>query len=104
MRDVRHAFRALTRDPGFTLAALLALALGIGANTAVFSVINGVLLRPLPYADSERLAMIFDSFTQQGMERGPACMADLLDWKARNRSFQTLDAIATNRFTITGDG
>src|SRR5687767_7090814 len=104
MRDVRYAFRTLARNPGFTLAAFLALTLGIGANTAVFSVINGVLLRPLPYAGSERLVMIFDSFDQQGMELGPACMADFLDWKARTRSFETLDAIAQNRVTITGDG
>jgi putative ABC transport system permease protein len=104
MRDVRYAFRTLARNPGFTLAALVALALGIGANTAVFSVINGVLLRPLPYPGSERLVVIFDSFDQQGMEIGPACMADFLDWKARSRSFETLDAIATNRVTITGDG
>src|SRR5688572_3918787 len=104
MRDVRYALRSLARNPGFTLAALLALALGIGANTAVFSVISGVLLRPLPYADADRLVMVFDSFEQQGMELGPACMADFLDWKARNRSFQTLDAVANNRYTITGDG
>ena len=104
MRDVRYALRTLARNPGFTLTALLALALGIGANTAVFSVINGVLLRPLPYADADRLVMVFDSYEEQGMERGPGGIADFLDWKARNRSFQTLDAVATNRYTITGDG
>jgi putative ABC transport system permease protein len=104
VRDVRYAVRTLTRNPGFTLAALGALVLGIGANTAVFSVLNGVLLRPLPYADPDRLVMIFDSFQQQGLERGPACIADFLDWRARARSFHTLDAIANQRFTLVGDG
>ena len=97
-------FAQVTRNPGFTFAALFALALGIGANTAVFSVLNGVLLRPLPYADPDRLVMVFDSFQQQGMERGPAGIADFLDWRARARSFQTLDAIANQRFTLVGDG
>jgi predicted permease len=104
VRDLRYAARALARNPGFTLAALLALALGIGANTAVFSVVNGVLLRPLPYTDPDRLVMVFDSSQQQGLARGPACMADFLDWKARSRSFQTLDAVARNRFALTDDG
>ena len=104
VRDVRYAVRTLTRNPGFTLAALLALALGIGANTAVFSVLNSVLLRPLPYADPDRLVMIFDSFQQQGLEHGPAGIADFLDWRARARSFHTLDAIANQRFTLAGDG
>jgi putative ABC transport system permease protein len=104
MHDLRCAIRTLARNPAFTLAALLALALGIGANTAVFSVLSGVLLRPLPYTDPNRLVMVYDSFQLQGRERGPACMADFLDWKARSRSFQTLDAIASNRFTLTGDG
>ncbi|MEX2263379.1 MAG: ABC transporter permease [Bryobacteraceae bacterium] len=104
IRDVRYTVRTLARSPGFTFAALLALALGIGANTAVFSVVNSILLRPLPYADSDRLVMLFDSFQQQGMDRGWACVADFLDWKERSRSFQTLDAVASSRFTLSGDG
>jgi predicted permease len=104
IRDIRYAARTLSRNPGFTLAALGALILGVGANTAVFSVVNGVLLRPLPYSDPDRLVMIFDSFQQQGLERGPAGIADFLDWKARTRSFHTLDAIANQRFTLVGDG
>jgi predicted permease len=104
VRDIHFAVRTLTRNPGFTLATLGALVVGIGANTAVFSVLNGVLLRPLPYADPDRLVMIFDSFQQQGMERGPASIADFLDWKAHSRSFRRLDAIANQRYTLTGDG
>jgi putative ABC transport system permease protein len=104
LRDLRYAVRTLSRTPAFTIAAVLALALGIGANTAVFSVVNGVLLRPLPYGDPDRLVMVYDSFQQQGMERGPGCIADFLDWKARNHSFQSIDAVAGNRFTLMGDG
>jgi putative ABC transport system permease protein len=103
-KDVRYALRGLRKNPGFTLAAVAVLALGIGANTAVFSVVNGILLRPLPYPNPGRLVMIFDSFQQQGKEHGPACVADFLDWRSRSRSFQTLDAVAPNRFTVTGDG
>jgi putative ABC transport system permease protein len=104
VRDVRYAVRTLARSPGFTVAALLALALGIGANTAVFSVVNSVLLRPLPFAEPDCLVMIFNSRPSVGIKTGPASMADILDWKARSRSFQTLAAINFNRFTLTGDG
>ena len=104
VRDVRYAVRALGRTPQFTLAALLALALGIGATTAIFSVVNGVLLRPLPYRHSGRLMVIYDSFQQQGMEHGPGGIADFLDWKSRAHSLESLDAVAFNRFTLVGDG
>ena len=108
VRDIRYAARTLARNPTFTFAALLALALGIGANTAVFSVVNAVLLQPLPYADPGRLVMIFNSFSHQGTSRSGASLADFLDWKARSHSFQMLDAFEFNRFsngrfTLTGD-
>ena len=103
-RDLRYAVRMLKRTPGFTVPALLALTLGIGANTAVFSVVNGVLLRPLPYADPDRLVRIYDSYPQQGEELGAGGVADFLDWKARARSFAMLDAFGRNRFTLSGDG
>src|SRR5262249_5796544 len=96
--------RALTRTPAFTLAALLALGLGIGANTAIFSVVSGVLLRPLPYRDSDRLMVVFDSFQQQGMDRGPGGISDFLDWKSRARSVESIDAVAFNRYTLVSDG
>ncbi|MGH9627949.1 MAG: ABC transporter permease, partial [Bryobacteraceae bacterium] len=101
-RDIRYAARTLARSPGFTLVALLALALGIGANTAVFSVVNSVLLRPLPYADPDRLVTIFTS--RPHSERGNASLAEFLDWKAASHSFETLDAVDRSRFTLTGDG
>ncbi|MGH8637539.1 MAG: ABC transporter permease, partial [Burkholderiales bacterium] len=101
-RDVRYTVRGLARSPGFTVAALLALALGIGANTTVFSVVNGVLLRPLPYADPDRLVMLFTS--RPHSERGNASVAEFLDWTAASHSFETLDAVDPGRFTLTGDG
>ncbi|MBI2690087.1 MAG: ABC transporter permease [Acidobacteria bacterium] len=104
VRDIRYALRALKRTPGFTIAACSALALGIGANTAVFSVVNAILLRPLPFHDPHRLVLIFDSFQQQGIERGPASMADFLDWRARARSFQSIEGFSNGSITITGQG
>lgn len=104
-RDVRYAVRTLARSPGFTVAALLALALGIGANTAVFSVVNSVLLRPLPYPDPERLVWIQDGLTQSSRSsRWGACVADFLLWQSRSRSFDPLAAWAVNTFNVTGDG
>jgi predicted permease len=85
-RDVRYAMRALLRTPAFTIAATLALALGIGATTAILSVVNGVLLRPLPYADSDRLVVVMHK------DRNPVSPANMIDWRAQTRSFTDLAA------------
>lgn len=85
-RDVRLAARSLMKTPAFTVAASLALALGIGATTAILSVVNGVLLRPLPYADSDRLMVIL----HEG--RNPVAPANFRDWRARTRSFSAMGA------------
>ena len=103
-RDARYGLRTLLRAPGFTLVAVLALALGIGVNTAVFSVVDRVLLRPLPFADPDRLVIV-TNYTS----RGGASLADFLDWKAQTQSFESLDVFEINRFTnsrftLTGDG
>src|SRR5207249_1697355 len=84
--------------------AVITLALGIGATTAVFSVVNGVLIRPLPYRDPARLVWIHDGLTQQDAVGWPACMADFLLWQARARSFSHLAAWSTNAFVLTGEG
>src|SRR6476646_11439633 len=104
-RDVRYAVRTLARSPRFTVAALLALARGIGASTAVFSVVHGVLLRPLPYAEPERLVWIQDGLTQLTRpSRVDACVADFLLWQSRSHSFDALAARTDNAFNLTGNG
>ena len=85
-RDLRFGIRSLLKTPAFTIAATLALALGIGATTAILSVVNGVLLRPLPYADSDRLVVLLHN------GRNPVSPANYLDWRAQTRSFTDVAA------------
>jgi predicted permease len=104
LRDILYGLRSMRRSPGFTLIAVVTLALGIGATTAIFSVVNAVLLRPLPYHDPARLVWIHDGMTQQDTQGWPACMADFLLWKQRTRSFSHLAAYAGNAYALTGEG
>ena len=83
--DFRYPLRTLFRTPGFTLSAVLALALGIGANAAVFSVVYAVLLNPLPYADPSGLVRIYESNSAQGIERGDVSSGTFVDVRARSR-------------------
>jgi len=80
-RDLRFALRRLVRAPGFTVAAVICLALGIGANTAIFTVINAVLLRPLPYDEPERLVGVWEANRIRKSERNTVSPANYLDWK-----------------------
>ncbi|PYP69184.1 MAG: ABC transporter permease, partial [Gemmatimonadetes bacterium] len=81
LQDLRYAFRTLRRTPGFTLVAVLTLALGIGATTAIFSVVNGVLLRPLPFPHQDRLFMLAEQNRQGGIR--PPSYPTFLDWQAQ---------------------
>src|ERR687894_2870310 len=102
-QTLRFALRRLRRAPGFTAAAVLCLGLGIGANTAIFSVVNAVLLRPLPFAEPERLVWLWD--TQPQLPTAPASLPDFLDWKGQNQSFEHLASFQSgNMFLDTGDG
>ena len=101
-QDVRYGARMLLKQPGFTLAAILTLALGIGANTAIFSVVNAVLLRPLPLKDSARLVMVWNNGAEAaGGDRTPLAVADLLDWRAQSRSFESIGAFQNGTFNYT---
>jgi putative ABC transport system permease protein len=90
-RDLRHGLRTLARNPGFTCVSVLTLALGIGLNTAVFSTVEGVLLRPLPFESPDRLVQVWESSTQYGGQ-GPASVPNLEDWREQNQVFERLVA------------
>jgi putative ABC transport system permease protein len=89
LQDIRYGIRMLLKNPGFTAVAVLALTLGIGANTAIFSVLNSVSIRPLPYREPQRLLMVWESWKNQGS--APVAWPTFLDWHAQNDVF---DAIA----------
>jgi len=102
--DLRYAFRQLRRSPTFTLAAVACLALGIGANTAIFTVINAVLVRPLPYAEPDRLVMLFEARKGNAASRNVVSPADFLDWRAQSQVFERTAAIYDYGVNLTGRG
>lgn len=99
--DLRHAIRTLVKSPGFTAVALLTLALGIGANTAIFSVLNALVLRPLPYADGDELVQVVESINGHA---APVSYPDYLDWRRHNTVFTDSAAHAAFAATFTGKG
>src|SRR6266498_345756 len=103
-QDIRYGLRMLLKAPSFSIVATIALALGIGANTAIFSVVNAVLLRPLPFPDPERLMMVWETNQQRGVERGSASYPNFADWRAQNGVFEHMAAFHTNDFILTGRG
>jgi putative ABC transport system permease protein len=105
LQDLRHGARRLARSPGFTAVAALTLALGIGANSAIFSVVDAVLLRPLPYGDPERLVLVWDRMERSAIERAPVSAPDLADFRQFAQGFTGF--AATNNVgevALTGDG
>jgi putative ABC transport system permease protein len=102
-QDLRYGARMLMKQPGFTLIAVITLALGIGANTAIFSVVNAVLLRPLPYRDSDRLVMLSTSEDKDGA-LGNAGYTTFVDWRERSRSFERMVVIRSWAGALTGQG
>ncbi len=101
-QDIRYALRTLRKSPGFTLVAALTLALGIGANAAIFSVVNAVVLRPLPYREPSRLVMLIGNVKRAQVERRGTSFADYFDWRKQSKSFEGMSMLATNGLTITG--
>jgi putative ABC transport system permease protein len=105
-RDLRYGARMLLRRPGFTLIAVITLSLGIGANSAIFSVVNSVLLREAPYRDPRQLVIVWSDRPQlqarAGMSESPVSAADFTDWRDQNQSFEQMAAFHSQSFSITG--
>ncbi|MGB7281630.1 MAG: ABC transporter permease [Candidatus Acidiferrum sp.] len=104
LQDTRFGLRMLRKSPGFTAIAILTLALGIGASTSIFSVVNEVLLGALPYKDPSRLAMIWNTNSRRGVNETPVSPGDFFEWKQRNTAFQDIAASYDNEVTLTGTG
>ena len=106
-QDLRYGFRSLLRNPGFSAVAILALALGIGPNSAIFTVVNAVLLKPLPMPEPDRVMMIWQTLLKSGFDQLPATGADYLDWKQQSHSFENMSAafaIPEYGLNISGTG
>jgi predicted permease len=105
-RDLKYAARALARSPGFTIIAILVMALGIGANVALFTVVRGVLLRPLPFQDPDRLVMLYESGLHENDALGYNVVAGGMyaEWKKQNRSFSNLALVQESRVGLSGSG
>jgi putative ABC transport system permease protein len=101
-QDLRYAVRTLTRSPGFALVALFTLALGIGANTAMFSVVNAVLLRPLPYADPDRVVMVWTAGAARNIHEAPTSFPTFTDWRDQGHSFADMAYWRPRVGTMTG--
>ena len=103
-QDIREAFRFLTANPGFAVIVILTLGLAIGVNSTIFSVVYGVLLRPLDYAEPGRLAGLWESNTVQGLDRSEVSAATYIDWRSRTRAFERIGIFRHRGFTLTSDG
>ena len=104
VQDLRYGARMLVKHPGFTCVAVLTLALGIGANTAIFSIVDAVLLRPLPFRDPEWLTMLWSSDLRQSQSRSSVSYPNFEDWRTQSTSFERLAAFRGRTFTLSGRG
>src|SRR5580692_10053476 len=102
--NLRFSWRTLRKAPGFSIVALLVLGLGIGANTAIFSVVNSVVLHPLTYPDADRLALIWETDLKDGIKREGPSGPNFLDWKEQSQSFDEMSLLEVGTGTLTGDG
>src|SRR5258707_169436 len=104
LKDISYGVRTLIKSPGFTVVAVLALTLGIGANTAIFSVVNSVLLRPLPYRDPSRLMQLWEASVSRGRTEMPASYPNFADWRDQNHVFEQVVAYSDWSFNLIGSG
>ena len=103
-QDLKYAVRVLVKSPAFTIFAVVVLALGIAANTAIFSIADTVLLRPLPYRDANRLVMVWEDGSSYGFPQDTPAPGNFSDWKARNHVFEDVAAYSWDDLNLTGDG
>lgn len=102
LQDLKYGVRMLMKNPGFTMVAVLTLALGIGANTAIFSVINAELLQPLPYRDPGRLVRVWTTIARGSLSRFSTSYPDFADWRSQNHVFERIAAFYSDSTTLTG--
>src|SRR5206468_246644 len=100
-QDLRYALRMLVQNPGFTALTIMCLALGIGVNSTMFSVVDTVEIRPLPFKDPERLVALFTTRLSTGADRGSVSYLDLQDWKERTHSFEAIVAVRGRSLTLS---
>src|SRR5208282_6738650 len=104
MRNLRYALRALTKSPGFALTAILTLAVGIGASTAIFTAVDAVLLHPLPYPDPAQLVLVTKNMPKFELFKSDHSALDFIDYRDLSHSFSHMSALETNSVNLTGDG
>ena len=104
IQDLRYGIRLLAKKPGFTLVVVMTLALGIGVNTAIFSVVNTVLLRPLPYKDAEQIAVVWETLPSIGLEENTPAPANYIKWREQNEVFENIAAFTVGFTNLTGAG
>ena len=102
--DIKHAMRMIVRSPGFSAIAIVTFAIGIGINTAVFNVVNGVLLRPLPYPDADRITMLWMDNRRQNIREDITSYPAYMDWKTQSTSYAHMSAYVPSAFSLTGAG
>src|SRR5256714_11982391 len=102
IQSIRLAFRSLFKTPGFTAVAIITIALAIGANTAVFSLVNALLIRPLPFKAPQNLILLFEKFSGQGLDQIPVSAPEYLDWEKQTRSYERIAAFNFADFNLTG--